>query len=33
MELCDLRKAFVDYLAKNNEKDKESGILTTDREA
>lgn len=30
-ELCDLRKAFVDHLAKNNEKDKESGILTTDR--
>jgi isoamyl acetate esterase len=31
VELCDLRKAFVDYLAKNNEKDKESGVLTTDR--
>jgi lysophospholipase L1-like esterase len=30
-ELCDLRKAFADHLAKNNEKDKESGILTTDR--
>ena len=30
-QLCDLRKAFVDDLAKINDKDKESGILTTDR--
>ena len=30
-QLCDLRKAFVDHLAKNNPDDKESGILTTDR--
>ena len=30
-QLCDLRKAFVDHLAKNNDGDKESGILTTDR--
>jgi isoamyl acetate esterase len=30
-QLCDLRKAFVDSLAKNNDKDKESGVLTTDR--
>lgn len=30
-ELCDLRKAFVDHLAKNNADDKEKGILTTDR--
>lgn len=29
--LCDLRKAFVDHLAKNNPDDKASGILTTDR--
>lgn len=29
--LCDLRKAFVDYIEKNNEKDAEKGILTTDR--
>jgi lysophospholipase L1-like esterase len=31
VELCDLRKAFVDYLSKNNAGNKESGILTTDR--
>ena len=31
VQLCDLRKAFVDYLAKNNTNDKESGILTGDR--
>jgi len=31
VELCDLRKAFVDYLTKHNDKDKESGVLTTDR--
>jgi isoamyl acetate esterase len=30
-KLCDLRKAFVDHLAKNNPDDKASGILTTDR--
>jgi lysophospholipase L1-like esterase len=30
-QLCDLRKAYADYLAKNNSEDKESGILTTDR--
>ncbi|HXD86445.1 MAG TPA: SGNH/GDSL hydrolase family protein [Urbifossiella sp.] len=29
--LCDLRKAFEDYLAKHNDGDKERGILTTDR--
>lgn len=29
--LCDLRKAFEDYLAKHNEGDKEKGVLTTDR--
>ncbi len=29
--LCDLRKAFQDYLAKNNPEDKEKGILTSDR--
>jgi lysophospholipase L1-like esterase len=30
-QLCDLRKAFADYLAKNNPEDKEKGILTSDR--
>ena len=30
-KLCDLRKAFVAHLAKNNPDDKASGILTTDR--
>lgn len=30
-QLCDLRKAFVDHLKKNNPGDKASGILTTDR--
>jgi isoamyl acetate esterase len=30
-QLCDLRKAFVDYLAKNNAEDKDSGVLTGDR--
>jgi len=30
-DLCDLRKAFLDYLAKNNENNKDSGILTSDR--
>lgn len=29
--LCDLRKAFVDHLAKHNPDDKDRGILTTDR--
>ena len=30
-QLCDLRKAFVDHIAKNNPDDKEKGILTGDR--
>jgi len=30
-QLCDLRKAFREHLAKNNADDKESGILTGDR--
>jgi lysophospholipase L1-like esterase len=30
-QLSDLRKAFADYLAKNNPENKESGILTGDR--
>ncbi|MSR54529.1 MAG: G-D-S-L family lipolytic protein [Gemmataceae bacterium] len=30
-DLCDLRKAFLDHLAKNNESNKESSILTSDR--
>ncbi len=30
-QLCDLRKAFVDYLAKHNADDKEKGVLTGDR--
>lgn len=29
--LCDLRKAFLDYNLKNNPKNDEKGILTTDR--
>jgi lysophospholipase L1-like esterase len=29
--LCDLRKAFRDYLAADNPDDKEKGVLTTDR--
>ncbi|CAG0960208.1 partial acyl-CoA thioesterase I, partial [Anaerolineae bacterium] len=29
--LCDLRRAFVDHIAKNNPADADSGILTTDR--
>jgi lysophospholipase L1-like esterase len=29
-QLCDLRKAFAEYLAKNNPDDKEKGILTRD---
>jgi lysophospholipase L1-like esterase len=31
LELCDLRKAFVDHLAANNPNDAEKGILTGDR--
>jgi isoamyl acetate esterase len=31
LQLCDLRKAFVDYLAENNPKDRETGVLTRDR--
>jgi|SRR5579883_639042 len=31
VQLCDLRKAFVDYLAKHNTDDKENGVLTSDR--
>jgi isoamyl acetate esterase len=30
-QLCDLRKAFQDHLAKHNADDKEKGVLTTDR--
>jgi lysophospholipase L1-like esterase len=30
-QLCDLRKAFVESLAKTNAEDKDRGILTTDR--
>lgn len=30
-QLCDLRKAFVDALAKQNTDDKEKGVLTSDR--
>jgi len=28
--LCDLRKSFVEFLKRNNQQNKESGILTTD---
>jgi len=31
LPLCDLRKIFTEYEAKNNPEDKEKGILTTDR--
>jgi lysophospholipase L1-like esterase len=31
LPLCDLRKAFVDYLKENNKEGKESKVLTTDR--
>ncbi|WP_199136027.1 SGNH/GDSL hydrolase family protein [Pedobacter sp. ASV12] len=31
LPLCDLRKAFAEYEAKNNTEDKEKGVLTTDR--
>lgn len=30
LQLCDLRKAFVDYLAKNNPENKDKGILAPD---
>jgi lysophospholipase L1-like esterase len=29
--MCDLRKAFMQYLSKNNPENQEKGILTTDR--
>lgn len=31
LPVCDLRKVFADYEAKNNPEDKEKGILTVDR--
>jgi lysophospholipase L1-like esterase len=31
LPVCDLRKIFTEYEAKNNPEDKEKGILTTDR--
>ena len=31
LPLCDLRKAFVDYLKENNKDNKDKGILTGDR--
>lgn len=31
VQLCDLRKAFLDHLKKNNPENKERGILTGDR--
>jgi len=31
LQLCDLRKAFQDYLVQNNPENKEKDILTTDR--
>jgi lysophospholipase L1-like esterase len=31
VQLCDLRRAFVEHLKKNNADNKEHGILTTDR--
>ena len=31
LPLCDLRKAFVDHLSKNNADNKVSGVLTSDR--
>ena len=30
-QLCDLRKAFLDYLSSHNPDDKDRGVLTTDR--
>src|SRR5690606_28771452 len=31
VELCDLRKVFVDYLKENNPENRDRNILTTDR--
>lgn len=31
LQLCDLRKAFVDHIQANNPENKDKGILTTDR--
>jgi lysophospholipase L1-like esterase len=31
VELCDLRRAFLDYLKEHNADNKERGVLTTDR--
>ncbi|HTU20517.1 MAG TPA: SGNH/GDSL hydrolase family protein [Gemmataceae bacterium] len=31
VQLCDLRRAFLDHLKKNNAENKEKGVLTTDR--
>ncbi len=31
VQLCDLRKAFVEHLAKHNKENKEKGVLTGDR--
>lgn len=31
VQLCDLRKAFQDYLKKHNDENKERGVLTSDR--
>ncbi|MHA4738008.1 SGNH/GDSL hydrolase family protein [Dyadobacter sp. MSC1_007] len=31
LQLCDLRKSFLDYLSQNNAENKEKGVLTTDR--
>ncbi len=31
VHLCDLRREFTDYLTKNNAKDQERGVLTSDR--
>ncbi len=31
LQLCDLRKAFADYLKTHNEKNEEKGVLTRDR--
>jgi lysophospholipase L1-like esterase len=30
VRLCDLRKAFLDYLKVHNKENKEKGVLTTD---
>ena len=29
--MCDLRKAFQEYIAKNNTENKDQGVLTSDR--